>query len=74
MGRSECKLGFWVGLYQMRDKSGIWRFYGRIWKNIFYEKGEKESFWVVFGMEREKGKRDRVFGLCMGRDVIWNIP
>ena len=30
------------GLYQMGDKSGIWRFYGRVWKNIFYERRDKE--------------------------------
>ena len=35
------KEGF-EGLYQMGDKSGIWRFYGRVWKNIFYERGDKE--------------------------------
>ena len=29
-------------LYQMGDKSGIWRFYRRVWKNIFYERGDKE--------------------------------
>ena len=28
-----------------------------------------------WGGREEKGKRDReIFGLCMGRDVIWNIP
>ena len=28
-----------------------------------------------WGEREEKGKRDReIFGLCMGRDVIWNIP
>lgn len=26
----------------MGDKSGIWRFYGRVWKNFFYERGDKE--------------------------------
>ncbi len=34
--------GFWVGLYQMGDKSGIWKFYGWLWKNIFYERLDKE--------------------------------
>lgn len=24
------------------DKSGIWRFYRRVWKNIFYERRDKE--------------------------------
>ena len=38
----------------MGDKSGIWRFYRRVWKNIFYERRDKERFWGVFGMEREK--------------------
>ena len=35
---------------------------------IFFTKGgikrEKEGFWGWKG----------IFGLCMGRDVIWNIP
>ena len=35
------KEGF-EGLYQMGDKSGIWRFYGRVCKNIFYERRDKE--------------------------------
>lgn len=48
----------------MGDKSGIWRFYRRVWKNIFYEEEDKERFWGWEG----------IFGLCMGRDVIWNIP
>lgn len=26
----------------MGDKSGIWRFYRRVWKNIFYERRDKE--------------------------------
>ena len=32
----------------MGDKSGICRFYRRVWKNIFYEGGDKErkrGFW-----------------------------
>nr|DAH11492.1 MAG TPA: hypothetical protein [Caudoviricetes sp.] len=24
------------------DKSGIWRFYRRVWENIFYERRDKE--------------------------------
>lgn len=41
------------------DKSGIWRFYRRVWKNIFYEGGvrrEKEGF----GRRRGKRKGERV--------------
>ena len=40
-------------------KSGIWRFYKRVWKNIFYERRDKErkggflgmegDFWVMYG-------------------------
>ena len=41
------------------DKSGIWRFYRRVWKNIFYERRDKERERGVLGMEREKRKRDR---------------
>ena len=55
MGRDECKL--WIlgsASYQQvtsklkrggsigGDKSGIWRFYRRVCKNIFYEMGDKE--------------------------------
>lgn len=29
----------------MGDKSGIWRFYRRVWENIFYERRDKERFW-----------------------------
>ena len=46
----------------MGDKSGIWRFYRRVWKNIFYERRDKErergvlgmegDFWVMYGKER----------------------
>ena len=35
--------------YQMGDKSGIWRFYRRVWKNIFYERRDKEKRDGVFG-------------------------
>lgn len=34
----------------MRDKSGIWRFYRRVWKNIFYERQDKEREEGVLGM------------------------
>ncbi len=43
----ECKLGI---LGETGDKSGIWRFYRRVWKNIFYEGGDKErkrGFWEI---------------------------
>ena len=52
------------GLYQMGDKSGIWRFYRRVWKNIFYEGGikrEKEGVWgrrkgeVIFFLKSFEG-------------------
>ena len=38
--------------------------------------GFGKIFFTKGGIKREeKGKRDReIFGLCMGRDVIWNIP
>ena len=71
------KEGF-EGLYQMGDKSGIRRCYGRVWKNIFYEMGDKEREGGFLGMGgREERKRERVggfFGLSGRRDVIWNIP
>ena len=37
-----------------------------LWGNVFL------GFWG--GERKRKGGKDRVFGLCMGRDVIWNIP
>lgn len=33
----------------MEDKSGIRRFYRRVWKNIFYEEEDKERFWGILG-------------------------
>ena len=58
--------GFGSGLYQGGDKSGIWRFYRRVWKNIFYEMGDKEregGALGIFGVgrEREKGERIGIF-------------
>ena len=32
------------------NKSGIWRFYRRVWKNIFYEWRDKERERGVLGM------------------------
>lgn len=62
MGRGECKLGIWgvcklpASYQQVRggwldggDKSGIWRFYRRVWKNIFYERRDKERKRGVWG-------------------------
>ena len=41
----------------MGDKSGIWRFYRRVWKNIFYERRDKERERGFFGMGgREEGE------------------
>ena len=97
------------GVARWGDKSGIWRFYRRVWKNIFYERRDKEKKrgvlkrWkgeVIFflksfervenefeilwgnvflgvlgvGREREKGGKDRGFGLSGRWDDIWNIP
>ena len=48
---------------EMGDKSGIWRFYRRVWKNIFYERWDKEREGGVLGMGGGK------FGLRrMGRE------
>ena len=35
------------------DKSGIWRFYRRVCKNIFYEEEDKERKRGVLGWEGE---------------------
>ena len=35
------------------DKSGIWRFYRRVWKNIFYEGRDKERKRGALGWEGE---------------------
>ena len=45
-------------------KSGIWRFYRRVWKNIFYERRDKERKRGVLGWRRkvwveEDGERKR---------------
>ena len=40
----------------MGDKSGIWRFYRRVWKNIFYERRDKE---------RERGFLGGEEGICI---------
>lgn len=61
MGRGECKLGILgsASYQQVREgwldggKSGIWRFYGRVWKNIFYERGDKERERGFFGDGRK---------------------
>ena len=46
------KEGF-EGPYQMGDKSGNWRFYRQVWKNIFYERRDKERERGVLGWEGE---------------------
>lgn len=40
----------------MGDKSGIRRFYGRVWKNIFYERRDKERERGFLGGWEGKGK------------------
>ena len=47
-------MGFWVGVTRWGDKSGIWRFYRRVWKNIFYERRDKERERGVWGGEEGK--------------------
>lgn len=37
------------GVARWGDKSGIWRFYRRVWKNIFYERRDKERKRRGFG-------------------------
>lgn len=39
------------------NKSGIWRFYRRVWKNIFYERRDKERERGFFGV----GEREFIF-------------
>lgn len=47
----------------MGDKSGILRFYRRVWKNIFYERRDKERFWGMgggkFGLRRMGREREK---------------
>lgn len=72
MGRGECKLGILGsasyqqvtsklerGVARWGNKSGIWRFYRRVWKNIFYEKGDKERGRGVLGWE--EGRRENLY-------------
>ena len=42
------------GVVRWGDKSGIWRFYRRVWKNIFYERRDKEKRDGVFGGMEER--------------------
>ena len=62
-GKGEKRKGFRVtnvnwglgrGCTRWGDKSGIWRFYRRVWKNIFYERRDKERERGVLG-EMERG-------------------
>lgn len=46
--------GLGRGCTRWGDKSGIWRFYRRVWKNIFYERRDKERERGVLG-EMERG-------------------
>ena len=46
------------GVARWGDKSGIWRFYRRVWKNIFYERGDKERERGFIGWEG-KGREER---------------
>lgn len=69
------------------DKSGIWRFYRRVWKNIFYERRDKERERGFLGMgggkfglrrmgrEREKGERIGGFWVEweMGCDMEYSL-
>ena len=50
--------GFGSGYIRWGIKMEFGGFMGGFVK-IFFTKGDKERFWGVFGMEREKGKRDR---------------
>lgn len=68
MGRDECKLGIWVGLYQMGIKVEFGGFIGGFGKIFFTNGGGikrgKEGFWGWIGVGgKRKGERDRVFGL-----------
>ena len=44
----------------MGDKSGIWRFYRRVWKNIFYERRDKEKRDGVLEMDWG-GRRENLY-------------
>ena len=49
----------------MGDKSGIWRFYRRVWKKFFYERRDKERKRGVFGVgggkKRRGGRRENLY-------------
>lgn len=61
----------------MGDKSGIWRFYRRVWKNIFYEGGDKERERGFLGDKKGWGREEREkggnFGLSERRVNIYYI-
>lgn len=49
----------------MGDKSGICRFYRRVWKNIFYEGGgdkEREGGFLGIGWGGKEENRERIEG------------
>ena len=64
-------MGFWVGVTRWGDKSGIWRFYRRVWKNIFYERRDKERERGV--LERWKGEVIFFLNLLRGWRRIRNF-
>lgn len=45
----------------MGNKSGIRRFYRRVWKNIFYERRDKERKRGVLGWEEGREEREFIF-------------
>lgn len=55
----------------MGDKSGIRRFYRRVWKNIFYERRDKERKREFLGMgeDGERGEGEFIFFLKIFKGV-----
>lgn len=53
----------------MGNKSGIWRFYRRVWKNIFYERRDKERKRGVW--ENRLGVRDRIIQFRIERIIAF---
>lgn len=51
MGRDECKLGIWVGLYQMGIKVEFGGFIGGFGKIFFTNGGDKERERGFLGMD-----------------------
>ena len=71
------------GVKREKEDFRGWRGKGKFIFFLKFSKGGGEEFEILWGNVflgfwggegERKGGKDRGIGLCMGRDVIWNIP